>query len=221
MTEIRNTTADMNAPGSPDPLLLIASAMSNGSPDKFIYAQERAGQQQLVASQMLPTEAKPSDADFEAAGFTFDKPVPGDDLFRPATLPGGWTKRGSDHDMWSYVVDQHGRDRVAIFYKAAFYDRRAFMRLIGVSEYVYSHISGYGAAELVTDDQWATPEAIAAVALNHAADFQRDIDELTAWLTDETHGRAKFAEENLPEKAERHAKCIAIAERFAPAPETI
>jgi predicted secreted protein len=30
--------------------------------------------------------------------------------------------------MWSYIVDDEGTQRVAIFYKAAFYDRDAFMR---------------------------------------------------------------------------------------------
>ena len=31
--------------------------------------------------------------------------------------------------MWSHIVDAEGRKRVAVFYKAAFYDRRADMRL--------------------------------------------------------------------------------------------
>jgi len=31
--------------------------------------------------------------------------------------------------MWSYLHDEHGRERCAIFYKAAFYDRDAFLTI--------------------------------------------------------------------------------------------
>ena len=61
--------------------------------------------------------------------------------------------------MWSYLTDQHGRQRVAIFYKAAFYDRRAFMRLESVGWYVAKHIEHDG--PLVITGEWATPETVA------------------------------------------------------------
>lgn len=160
---IRNTTADMNDPGTGDRDLLLAVGLATGSPGQFIEAQEKAGQSQLVHSDRLPTEVLHStDADFEALGFTFGEPDQDDPLFRPATLPKGWTKQASDHDMWSYVVDSLGRKRVGIFYKAAFYDRKAHMSVQSLYSYVREH--GYDGTELVADDTWATPAAIVAEA---------------------------------------------------------
>ena len=110
-----------------DPLLHPLGAMSEGSSD-YITRLEADGQQQLVNSDRLPVNSD-GDAAYLDLGFTFGEPDPSDPLFRPATLPQGWRREGSDHSMWSYIVDETGRKRVAIFYKAAFYDRDAFMRL--------------------------------------------------------------------------------------------
>jgi hypothetical protein len=44
-------------------------------------------------------------------------------------LPDGWQKRATDHDMWSELVDADGVVVASMFYKAAFYDRRAFLRM--------------------------------------------------------------------------------------------
>jgi len=215
MTEIRNTTADMNAPDSTDRLLLILAG-AGGETSRFIENQEHAGQQQLVRSELLPTDTHNNDAGFESVGFTFGKPLADDPMFRPATLPDGWAKQGSDHDMWSYVVDQLGRRRAAVFYKAAFYDRSADMHLVDIGEYVHCHLGGYGGFEqLITDDNWATPEAIAAAALKEAAHHQEEIERYTEWLEDERYGRADLARKYLPAEVERHAASIALAERFA------
>jgi hypothetical protein len=97
-----------------------------------IVASERRGQQQLLQSEELPVNTRGQDAAFLALGFTFGEPVNGDTLFRPATLPDGWRREGSSHAMWSYLVDARGVQRVAIFYKAAFYDRAAHMNLVNV-----------------------------------------------------------------------------------------
>ncbi len=109
-----------------DPLLHFA--MSMDSPDRYITDMEADGQRQLVNSDLLPTDVRNHPA-FEALGFVFGDVVADDPLFRHATLPAGWKREGSDHAMWSYLVDETGSRRVAIFYKAAFYDRRAFMQL--------------------------------------------------------------------------------------------
>lgn len=50
------------------------------------------------------------------------------DLFREATLPEGWAKKASAHDLWSHLVDAKGRKRAEIFYKSSFWDREAFIR---------------------------------------------------------------------------------------------
>lgn len=109
-----------------DPLLHLAGSWDN--PSRYIEEMESAGQRQLVNSDRLPTDGS-DDPRFAELGFTFGDPDPKDPMFRPATLPAGWRREGSDHAMWSYILDERGIRRVAIFYKAAFYDRRAKMYL--------------------------------------------------------------------------------------------
>lgn len=165
---IENTSS----PASREAFALLAMAV--GSTDGLIENQERAGQTQLVHSDCLPTELRSPREEFEALGFAFGQPDPHDPLFTAATLPDGWTKQGSDHDMWSYVLDEHGRRRIGIFYKAAFYDRRADMHIIGLHGYVTSCV--YDGKPIVTDDTWATREAVAAVLLKAAEQAQEDVD---------------------------------------------
>lgn len=100
-----------------------------------IEAQEAQGQRDFVASDSLPCRIQHPDTEqaFLALGFVFGDPIPegkSAPLFRQAKLPDGWRKVATDHSMWTNIVDSTGTPRVAIFYKAAFYDRAAFMRLI-------------------------------------------------------------------------------------------
>lgn len=90
---------------------------------------KRRGQEELVNSEELPVDC-PADfkAELEKAGVRFIGPVPGDDMFCRARLPKDWKKRPTDHSMWCELVDDKGVVRAMIFYKAAFYDRSAFMR---------------------------------------------------------------------------------------------
>lgn len=91
-----------------------------------ILAQESRGQKELVNSAQLPTQCSAADrAKLEAAGVVFGEPTKGDPLFCAATLPAGWKKVATDHSMWSDLVDETGKKRGSIFYKAAFYDRSA------------------------------------------------------------------------------------------------
>jgi hypothetical protein len=64
-------------------------------------------------------------------GFIIGEIVSDDPIFRSVQLPSGWKKKGSDHNMWSSVVDEAEKERISVFYKAAFYDRSAFMRICG------------------------------------------------------------------------------------------
>lgn len=52
-----------------------------------------------------------------------------DPLFCAVELPSGWKKAATDHQMWNNLLDDKGRVRGTFFYKAAFYDRDAFIRL--------------------------------------------------------------------------------------------
>lgn len=160
---IDNTSADrdLNALG----VLAMGEA--------YILGQEAAGQHQLVNSTSLPSKG-PTD-EMTALGFTFGEPDKNDPLFRPATLPEGWRKEGSDHAMWSYVVDELGRRRVSVFYKAAFYDREAFMSLETVCSYARKLI--YDNAMPVYDDAWCTREAFAEQVAKLRAELVKRIDE--------------------------------------------
>jgi hypothetical protein len=91
--------------------------------------QEARGQREVVNSMSLPTECY-GKAALEAAGVKFGQPYENDPLFCDAVLPQGWSKRATDHAMYSDLVDDKGRVRASIFYKAACYDRRADMRVV-------------------------------------------------------------------------------------------
>lgn len=92
-----------------------------------------------VGSVILPTDILPTDmgrhsdyntkAILEAAGVKFLGVVEGDDMFQYVALPQAWKKVATDHYMWSKLVDEKGRERARIFYKAAVYDRSARISL--------------------------------------------------------------------------------------------
>ncbi|MEU6614458.1 hypothetical protein [Streptomyces parvus] len=195
---IENTTQSMRDPDNN--LAFLASAMATGSNDAFIGAQEKAGQQQLVHSDRLPTDIQGDRQAFEALGFTFGDPDPSDPLFAPATLPDGWTRQAADHDMWSYLLDEHGRRRASIFYKAAFYDRSAFIRLDAVSSYLWDHV--HNETPLITDDTWATPAAIAEACRTAIKNAQDHIDTWT------THNKTEYVTKYTAER-DRYAAALA------------
>lgn len=97
----------------------------DSTPDAII-ASEKAGQAAIVNEEMLPVDIRGiSSNELGLLGFKFGEPV--NELFVKATLPAGWYKEGSNHDMWSYIYDDQGRQRASIFYKAAWYDMSAVM----------------------------------------------------------------------------------------------
>lgn len=107
----------------------ILAAMS-GDMDNFlaavtpggIEAQEKRGQIEQSFSETLPVRLQEPRSDFEKLGFVFGQE---DGLFVEAKFPDGWRKKPTDHAMWTEIVDEKGRKRGMIFYKAAFYDQRA------------------------------------------------------------------------------------------------
>ncbi|MER6515216.1 hypothetical protein [Nonomuraea sp. NPDC001636] len=192
-----------NNPATRDAFLL--GALLGQTNDELIGSQEARGQQQLVHSDRLPTKRRDDRDAYEALGFTFGAPDADDPLFTPTTLPDGWTREAADdHDMWSYVVDRLGRRRVAMFYKAAFYDRRADMHIVNVREYVTSQV--YRERPIVTDDTWATPEAVVEVARARMGECD---DHLATWAKDNVTEAARL-------RAER-AQYAAVVAQFTPA----
>ena len=201
MTRIENTS-------DRDPLLHLAGAW--GGEDRisnYITEMESAGQSQLVHSDRLPTDTHGTDDAFTALGFTFGEPDAGDPMFRPATLPEGWTRQGSDHAMWSYLLDDKGRKRVSIFYKAAFYDRSAHMSVVNpasvISDLFYAD---HDPTSLPLDDL-LTAE-LARESLNSAR--AQTIDYIERWT--ESVAAGLVPQSAVDEKAERLRRIDAMIE---------
>lgn len=203
---IENTTTDTNR------LLFLANALGIAGAAGAIEAQEKRGQQQLVNSDRLPTDLRGGQDQFEALGFTFGEPDPGDPLFRPATLPAGWRREASDHDMWSYIVDEHGRQRVGVFYKAAFYDRKAHATVTSVRAYIRN--CQYDGTEIVPDSTWANPAAIVEAAKAEIADAEESIELWSRPDPSRTPERAEYAEQRIREDSARRDSFAAIAAAF-------
>jgi hypothetical protein len=108
-----------------NPLGMLLDAMAGG-PDNAIERMEAAGQAELCMSDVLPSRGIEKVREMiESAGGSIGSLVHGDTIFVNVTLPAGWKKRSTDHSMWSELIDDKGRRRAGIFYKAAFYDRSA------------------------------------------------------------------------------------------------
>lgn len=111
---------------SRDPLVHLVGGL--GGLDRYIGEMEKAGQSQVVASELIPTDRRGiTNEELSTLGFVLGSTDEDDPLFQHAALPVGWAKKPTDHDMWSDIVDDEGRVRFNVFYKAAFYDRSAHM----------------------------------------------------------------------------------------------
>lgn len=100
-----------------------------------IERQEAEGQKILIAhADHLPIKGTIDDPvkrqQWETVGFVFGEPIPeptqrGLAVFVACTFPKGWSPRATGHSMWSEVLDDKGRNRARVFFKAAFYDYNA------------------------------------------------------------------------------------------------
>lgn len=86
-----------------------------------IERQEAKGQQDSNAQRTLPI--KMDWGALEKLGFK--RGEADDNLFLKVEFPLNWNKLGTNHSLWSYLIDDRGRIRGDLFYKAAFYDRAA------------------------------------------------------------------------------------------------
>lgn len=96
-----------------------------------VIEQERFGQEELVASNQLPSDGllgadRPR---WEALGLKILDEGADDPLFCKVELPAGWRKVPREHALWTDLVDETGKVRAEIRYKAAFYDRYAHIKL--------------------------------------------------------------------------------------------
>lgn len=114
-------------PRKEDGMDLLIRGLETGDPSSAILGQEADGQQSFVGSDTLPTDMRDAKAVLEAAGVKFLGVVKDDPMFQYVELPNGWKKVATSHSMHSDLVDDKGRKRAGIFYKAAFYDRSAHL----------------------------------------------------------------------------------------------
>lgn len=63
------------------------------------------------------------------------------DLFWSVILPEGWKIEATAHLMWKNLVDNKGRKRADFFYKAAFYDRDAFINFDTRYHAIVDHVA--------------------------------------------------------------------------------
>lgn len=107
-----------------DPAVILFGAMIN--PGRHIEDMEAAGQQELVNSNVLPTEMNTEVKEtLESFGIKFLEQVPDDEIFTYVILPDGWLVKPTEHNMWTTLIDDTGKEIADIFYKAAFYDRHS------------------------------------------------------------------------------------------------
>jgi hypothetical protein len=123
-----------------------------------IEAQERRGQDAFAHSDTLPIKFNSgSRAELEQFGVKFGEPV--DDLFCRVELPAGWKRGTTDHRLWSCLLNEKGRERASIFYKAAFYDKDAFINVLPryqVSAYEPCDAEGRAVDKYDDNTHWTT-----------------------------------------------------------------
>jgi hypothetical protein len=106
---------------------MILKAMIGIPIGQQIEDQEAKGQELVSKLCLIPKDVRDRKlADLILEGFVCLKDF--DDLFFQMNLPEGWrilaSRKGS---YWSTILDELGKIRYRLFYKAACYDRRAFI----------------------------------------------------------------------------------------------
>jgi hypothetical protein len=103
---------------------IIGNVMSGGDGGDGVLAAEAAGASAFVNAEVLPKQGIQDGVDAGLVEITSDA----DDLFYNVKLPEGWEKKSGVPDPRHIsLLDPKGNIRASIFYKAAFYDRKADM----------------------------------------------------------------------------------------------
>ncbi|WP_339193961.1 hypothetical protein MKY95_19360 [Paenibacillus sp. FSL P4-0176] len=122
-----------------DELELFMGAMLGEGQSSTIERQEKRGQTELTNASRLPCKYNGNlheqgtyierlrEMGIETVQ-DYNEQYSKGDLFFDVKLPDGWNIKPSEHHMWSYLTDNKNNERASIFYKAAFYDRDAFLR---------------------------------------------------------------------------------------------
>jgi hypothetical protein len=177
-------------------LNMIAASSPNG-----IEEQEKNGQSRFAANSTLPRKMNNAQPLLEQLGFVFGDVA--DELFVNVQMPEGWSKRAQEGtSYWTDLLDERGRVRGAIFYKAAFYDKDAFFRLhqrYSAESYIPCDADGTP----IKGDLNKTPDYFLHAirdwdrSIVHAVGHRRHKDFGTADTLEEL--AAKWLEENKPD----------------------
>lgn len=216
----------------------VLYAKEGENPSKAIENQKRRGQQSVVINLRLPKKANDHSVpqkvrwngieesmgweerkrivtqnniaytrqQYEKMGIVIAEEY--DDLFWNVVLPDGWKMEATDHSTWSNLLDNKGRKRANFFYKAAFYDRDAFInfdtRYHASVEHVADAGSDYKAwknsdyqGTVKDGDKIIFSTACVAVTGSHNGD-DKLIDSLQKELD-------RYMEENYPDYENIHA----------------
>lgn len=188
-------------------------AMEGENPSRAIENQEKRGQQMVVRNQRLPKKVNDSgmwevfengvtdDMSFEERHEIIDRNnleytkqkyekmgvvIVGeyDDLFYDVQLPEGWEIKATDHSMWNDLFDDKGRKRANFFYKAAFYDRHAFINFETRYHIKADHIADYSEAYEV----WSKSDFIGRVMDGETVIFETEVVKCSGdyWEDDKT-----------------------------------
>jgi hypothetical protein len=139
MKEHKNYVVNTETLAEQNPGFIVAEQLLT---QRAIEGSEERGQSQFVESDVLPATFR-SRAYAEKIGFVFHGPVEGDPIFVYADLPKGWRKIAGEESRHSYIVDEQGRRRVHVFYKAAYYDRHAEASFCARFELVHVEVTPY------------------------------------------------------------------------------
>jgi hypothetical protein len=115
--------------------------------------------------------------------------------------------------MHSKLIDDLGRERVSIFYKAAFYDRRADMRL--VTHYGYLSSCLYDGRTPVLDDEWLTLDGARSELERMAVKREEEATEALDSAAKATGGRDEYWTERAAEHRAEAAKARALSESLS------
>lgn len=130
-----------------------------GNPNA-IETQELQGQKELLESSQLPIKVNSprginAEEQYDLMGIKVVEKTEEDELFLTVKLPSGWKIERTDHSLWTKLVDDKGRQRGTIFYKAAFYDRDSFInfstRYNWQGNYERKHFVSYIVKDFATD----------------------------------------------------------------------
>lgn len=153
----------------------------HGDTPDHVIGLERAGQQHLIAQNLLPAVATRRDwKTLRRWGFRQQGPAE-DPLFSQVTFPDGWKLQACGAARWCVLVDPSGTHRAEIFYKATPYDRRAFLRVLRERPRRLRRFLGLVTSLLAATFAFViaagTPTAITALCLSFAPPAARDVNQ--------------------------------------------